>query len=218
MTDIYKCFLLQQRYDYTSTFLCNQCNAGFGDFESFRTHIKLHIDETSSSSLLNGSALPEKKHSPVEFSCPYCRDIFASAEEVGPHIMTHFLSPHIAYSCENCRKSFDNSDELQKHLMEVHALHLYSCSICKEVFNSKVTIQVRGYFIPILFRNFKILRFHFAEDWMEISAPELKIEKIYLYCRLSIGACSVCHTRAKLSRLLRLSVLVSLKFIGNELL
>ncbi len=33
-------------------------------------------------------------------------------------------------------------DELQKHLMDIHAHHLYRCSLCKEIFDSKVNIQV----------------------------------------------------------------------------
>ena len=44
-------------------------------------------------------------------------------------------------------------DELQKHLMDIHAHHLYRCSLCKEIFDSKVNIQVK-YFKLIEFIHF----------------------------------------------------------------
>ena len=39
-------------------------------------------------------------------------------------------------------KLLGKPDELQKHLMDIHAHHLYRCSLCKEIFDSKVNIQV----------------------------------------------------------------------------
>ena len=46
-------------------------------------------------------------------------------------------------------------DELQKHLMDIHAHHLYRCSLCKEIFDSKVNIQVssvrRGHYLAQIF-------------------------------------------------------------------
>lgn len=121
--------------------LCNQCNAAFTDFESFRAHIKLHIEETSGG-LLGGASPMERKRTSAEFTCPHCRSVFSSSEEISQHVVTHFLATSTEYSCENCQKSFEKADDLQKHLMEVHAHHLYSCSICNEVFDSKGNIQV----------------------------------------------------------------------------
>ncbi|XP_065207547.1 zinc finger protein 423 homolog isoform X2 [Planococcus citri] len=129
------------RYGYPGPLLCNQCSAAFTDFESFRAHIKLHIEETSGG-LLGGASPMERKRASAEFTCPHCRSVFSSNEEISQHIVTHFLASSVEYSCENCQKSYDKGDDLQKHLMEVHAHHLYSCSICNEVFDSKMAIQV----------------------------------------------------------------------------
>jgi len=46
------------------------------------------------------------------------------------------------YGCECCTKMFTKPDELQKHLMDIHAHHLYQCSLCRDMFDSKVSIQV----------------------------------------------------------------------------
>lgn len=138
--------VLQHRYDYPGPLICNQCLASFTDFESFRGHIKLHIEETSGG-LLGGATPPECKRTPIEFTCPHCHSVFSSSEEISQHVVAHFLATGTAYSCENCQKPFDKADELQKHLMDIHAHHLYSCSICNEVFDSKVTIQVSVAFL-----------------------------------------------------------------------
>lgn len=129
--------------------MCGQCNASYANFDFFRAHVKLHIEESTARGLLGGATPPERKRTPIEFTCPHCREVFSSSEEISQHVIAHFLSPGTTYSCENCHKFYDKADELQKHLMESHAQHLYSCSICNEVFDSKVTIQV-----SLIFPNF----------------------------------------------------------------
>ena len=53
-----------------------------------------------------------------------------------------YLSMSKKYGCSSCVKAFSKPDELQKHLMDIHAHHLYRCSLCKEIFDSKVNIQI----------------------------------------------------------------------------
>lgn len=105
-----------------------------------------HIGQTARG-LLGGATPPECKRTPVEFTCPHCRSVFSSSEEISQHVIAHFLSTSTAYNCDSCHTPFDRADELQKHLMEIHAHHLYSCSICHEVFDSKVTIQVGVFYV-----------------------------------------------------------------------
>ena len=52
--------------------------------------------------------------------------------------MAKYLSHSIEYGCSSCLRSFPKADELQRHLMDLHACHLYRCSLCKLIFDSKV--------------------------------------------------------------------------------
>ena len=112
--------------------LCNQCSPSpaFPDFESFRIHLKSHLISSHHTS-----------HQLVQHQCPYCGDVITTDFE------SHVLNCHMGtistqYGCECCNKMFLKPDELQKHLMDIHAHHLYQCSLCREMFDSKVTIQV----------------------------------------------------------------------------
>ena len=116
-----------------SSLLCNQCSPSptFADFESFRVHMKVHLLGNT-----NGHV-----NRPGHLSCPYCGDIISSDYE------THIVNSHLGtvstqYGCESCNKSFSKPEELQKHLMDIHAVHLYQCSVCREMFDSKVSVQV----------------------------------------------------------------------------
>ncbi|XP_023231301.1 zinc finger protein 423-like [Centruroides sculpturatus] len=111
------------QFNNPNTLLCSQCNAAFPDFESFRNHLKTHLDV-------------------IKFSCTECDGEFGSEEQLDNHVITHFLSTSTEYGCQCCLKLFTKPDELQKHLMDIHAHHLYRCALCKEMFDSKVTIQV----------------------------------------------------------------------------
>ena len=79
-----------------------------------------------------------------KYTCSECGADFTSEEQLENHVICHFLSLATEYGCTSCLKLFSKPDELQKHLMDIHAHHLYRCSLCKEVFDSKVNIQVRG--------------------------------------------------------------------------
>ena len=104
---------------------CDQCNATFHDLNNFQAHLKLHME----------SAL-------TKFSCKQCSQQFPSEEQLENHSSVHYLSMTTEYGCTSCVKLFSKPDELQKHLMDIHAHHLYRCSLCKEIFDSKVNIQV----------------------------------------------------------------------------
>lgn len=112
-------------FTHPGTLLCNQCNAAFPDFEAFRTHLKTHLDEVVQ-----------------KYICSECQGEFTSEEQLDGHVIGHYLSTTTEYGCQSCLKLFSKPDELQKHLMDIHAHHLYRCSLCKEVFDSKVSVQV----------------------------------------------------------------------------
>ena len=88
--------------------------------------------------------LPPESESPSgrSYGCPSCHNEFSNEEQLVVHVLTHYKAISAEYVCKDCGKSFKKPDELQKHLFEIHAHHLYKCSLCKEVFDSKVSIQV----------------------------------------------------------------------------
>lgn len=115
-----------------STLLCNQCDAALPNFEAFREHLKGHLEENNAEG---------NRDSPTP--CPHCGATFADIEASERHLAAHYLAASCEYSCHSCARSFPTPDDLQKHLLDLHAHHLYRCSLCKEIFDSKVAIQVR---------------------------------------------------------------------------
>uniref|UniRef100_A0A1I8Q3D1 C2H2-type domain-containing protein n=2 Tax=Stomoxys calcitrans TaxID=35570 RepID=A0A1I8Q3D1_STOCA len=111
--------------DKPGVFLCNQCNAGLPDFESFRNHLKSHIAQG------------------LNMVCHHCGLMLREQSEYERHIISHFLITNSEYNCStSCQKSFGKPEELQKHLMEQHATTMYKCGLCSEMFETKVAIQV----------------------------------------------------------------------------
>ncbi|KAM7283918.1 zinc finger protein 423 [Ixodes scapularis] len=104
--------------------ICSQCGAPSADFESFRAHLASHLEGRMSR------------------SCPECRAEFPSSQQLESHVAAHFLSTSVEYGCQACLKLFTRPDELQKHLLDMHAHHLYRCALCRDVFDSKVGVQV----------------------------------------------------------------------------
>ncbi|KAL9702061.1 hypothetical protein quinque_005579 [Culex quinquefasciatus] len=109
-------------------YLCNQCNAALPDFESFRTHLKAHLEQGSTAS---------------SFVCQQCGATLADQQEHEKHVTGHYLVAGAEYQCEpTCSKSFAKAEELHKHLYDSHTQVLYKCVLCGETFDTKVTIQV----------------------------------------------------------------------------
>ncbi|XP_014243462.1 zinc finger protein 423 homolog isoform X2 [Cimex lectularius] len=122
-------------YDHPGVLLCNQCNAALPDFESFRSHLKSHLEQ---SVFLK---MPQLRHTQTSV-CPYCGVHIVSSQEMIQHMEIHFKSLTEDFECQICFQAFKLSEELQKHLLETHTQHLYRCSLCKDMFESKVAIQV----------------------------------------------------------------------------
>ncbi|XP_064465520.1 zinc finger protein 423-like isoform X2 [Ornithodoros turicata] len=108
----------------TGPLICSQCGAASPDFESFRAHLASHIEGR------------------ISRSCPECRAEFPSSQQLESHVASHFLATSVEYGCQACLKLFPRPDELQKHLLDLHAHHLYRCALCRDVFDSKVGVQV----------------------------------------------------------------------------
>ncbi|XP_061391672.1 zinc finger protein 423 homolog [Musca vetustissima] len=106
-------------------FLCNQCNAGLPDFESFRNHLKSHIAQG------------------LNLVCHHCGLMLREQSEYERHVISHFLITNSEYNCtSSCQKSFGKPEELQKHLIDQHTVTMYKCGLCSEMFETKVAIQV----------------------------------------------------------------------------
>ena len=71
--------------------------------------------------------------------CPECPLTFDNDDQLESHVASaHYLNVATEYGCTSCFKLFARPEDLQKHLMDVHAHHLYRCTLCKQVFDSKV--------------------------------------------------------------------------------
>lgn len=106
---------------------CNQCDLRFASFEAFQTHLKSHLQ-----------VLLRRQ------SCPQCsKEDFDSQDALLQHLTMHFTTTSTQYVCESCDKQFSCVDDLQKHLLDMHTFVLYHCTLCQEVFDSKVSIQVK---------------------------------------------------------------------------
>jgi hypothetical protein len=106
---------------------CNQCDQRFSSFEGFQAHLKSHLEQ-----LLRRQ------------SCPQCnKEDFESQEALLQHLTVHYTTTSTQYVCESCDKQFTSVDDLQKHLLDMHTFVLYHCTLCQEVFDSKVSIQVK---------------------------------------------------------------------------
>lgn len=123
-----------------NTLLCNQCNAPFPDFESFRTHLKTHLDAEQGKTQSKRNII--NNNIPPHYQCNECDASFSTENALEIHSLGHFLTTSTEFSCQSCLKSFQRPDELQKHLMDIHAHHLYRCSLCREIFDSRVGAQV----------------------------------------------------------------------------
>uniref|UniRef100_UPI00358ECABF zinc finger protein 423 isoform X2 n=1 Tax=Myxine glutinosa TaxID=7769 RepID=UPI00358ECABF len=106
-------------------FPCNQCDLRFPSFELFQGHLKAHLDQ-----------LLRKQ------SCPQCREDFPNADALLRHVSSHFTSVSTHFGCESCDRQFPAVDDLQKHLMDMHTVVFYRCTLCQEVFDSKVSMQI----------------------------------------------------------------------------
>ncbi|XP_028305502.1 zinc finger protein 423 isoform X4 [Gouania willdenowi] len=105
---------------------CNQCDLRFSSFEGFQAHLKSHLEM-----LLRRQ------------SCPQCnKEDFESQDALLQHLTVHYTTTSTQYVCESCDKQFSSVDDLQKHLLDMHTFVLYHCTLCQEVFDSKVSIQV----------------------------------------------------------------------------
>lgn len=106
---------------------CSQCNVMLADFETFRDHVRGHL------------ARGELKN----FVCSHCGASFIDQSEYETHVVAHFLVNATEYACTfGCDKQYDNSEALQTHLFDAHAQNVWKCSLCSELFESKVGIQI----------------------------------------------------------------------------
>ncbi|TRY92393.1 hypothetical protein DNTS_028233, partial [Danionella cerebrum] len=105
--------------------ICNQCGAKYTSLDLFQTHLKTHLD----------GVVPQ-------LTCPQCKKDFPSQESLLKHVTVHFMIMSTYYICESCDKQFTSVDDLQKHLLDMHTFVFYRCTLCQEVFDSKVSTQL----------------------------------------------------------------------------
>lgn len=116
---------------------CHQCDLNLPDIHTFQLHVEGHQVAAARSAAGESSA--------SSYPCSECEMSFQAEDQLESHMFSHFLSLTTEFGCTSCLKLFSKPDELQKHLMDIHAHHLYRCSLCKHVFDSKVCLA--GYLL-----------------------------------------------------------------------
>ncbi|XP_051730797.1 zinc finger protein 521 [Ctenopharyngodon idella] len=109
----------------STDFVCDHCGAKYTNLDLFQTHLSSHLK----------SMLPK-------LTCPECFKDFPNQESFKEHTVSHFSNSSTLYICESCSKSFTSVKDLHGHLLEMHTVVFYRCSLCQQVFDSKVSIQV----------------------------------------------------------------------------
>lgn len=125
--------------DHQLKYLCNQCNAGLPDFESFRMHLKNHLSAAAAAAAATTTSTTIAKES---HGCAQCPQTFASKPELEAHLVGHFKVEAVEYVCAvaNCLR-FGSLEELQKHNVDCHMQIVYKCSICADTFDSQRALE-----------------------------------------------------------------------------
>lgn len=110
--------------------LCNQCSAVLPDFEAFRTHLKIHLQQNGTVATIPA------------LSCVQCGAVCPDAGALERHVAAHFLSTTSEFGCQNCRKIFQEPESLHRHLLEQHTTRVLRCSLCRELFESEASIRL----------------------------------------------------------------------------
>lgn len=109
------------------TLRCSQCSLILPNIDAFRDHIRNHFVRGELKS----------------FVCVQCGLAFTNQNEYEPHVASHFLISSTEYTCSfGCNKHFTSSENMQKHLFDEHAMNVWKCGICYELFETKVAIQI----------------------------------------------------------------------------
>ena len=88
---------------------------------------------------LRADSRPVSTNATALCKCSECSATFDSDDQLESHVASaHYLNLGTEFGCTSCLKLFARPEDLQKHLMDVHAHHLYRCTLCKQVFDSKV--------------------------------------------------------------------------------
>uniref|UniRef100_A0AAG5DHJ9 C2H2-type domain-containing protein n=1 Tax=Anopheles atroparvus TaxID=41427 RepID=A0AAG5DHJ9_ANOAO len=142
-------------------YLCNQCNAALPDFESFRTHLKAHLEQSAAAamrlsgvdaSVVGNGGSGNAALSLSAFLCQQCGATLSCQAEYEQHTIGHYLVTAVEYRCQAAGSSsacatgkaatFGKVEDLHKHLYEGHMQLLYKCTVCGETFETKVQAQV----------------------------------------------------------------------------
>lgn len=115
-------------FDFPNTLLCSQCDAALPDFESFRIHLKSHLERG-----VMGNQM---------IQCTQCLRTFKDHQALDKHILEHFMTARKEFICKSCTSTFASEEDLQKHFVDIHAQIIYKCTLCQEVFEAEMQMQV----------------------------------------------------------------------------
>lgn len=101
-------------------FTCGVCHKSMGTKYSLQTHMKLHEQNTSTTSGIE-----------LNFSCNMCTETFDSKTDYARHMEVH--DSHRNFQCDICQVTFEKKFKLLFHL-QTHKIEDLPCKKCGETF------------------------------------------------------------------------------------
>ena len=108
--------------------ICAICLSRVVTFLSFFDHMDIHIKEMA------------------RLICPFCGEYGRDITEYSNHVTCHVVKYTSEACCQKCRMTFVNAEELYRHLIDVHSQNMYKCTLCNDLFDSPLAIQVKEIF------------------------------------------------------------------------
>ncbi len=146
-----KLLFTHYQYDHNTplTNICDYCNKGFSNSESYEEHIKIHpqYHRSGSGHFRDGESGMESPHSnssspgPSKFLCHSCNFSTGDKLTLLKHNLIHSENVR-CYTCLSCAKIFDDPLHYGDHLL-IHQTdsNIFECVLCRQICPSLTSLR-----------------------------------------------------------------------------
>ncbi|RNA41658.1 gastrula zinc finger -like, partial [Brachionus plicatilis] len=151
-------FMDHSKVHMQKNIVCSKCRVKFANKNTLRIHMKnFHyktslgkksgasrsrkLVEMAHSGPMSEPAVHDNKMTKSEFTCPTCRQEFATRNSLHNHLATHSPNDLKLFMCTYCNLSFKTRKELSQHVA-THDSHKHkSCDKCGETFKTSFHLK-----------------------------------------------------------------------------